>query len=67
MLPYYRILNIQLVKPKKGTTMETIGRVGTVSGLEPLLQESLASVECALGGFWLPISALKRTPLITKV
>ena len=47
--------------------METIGRVGTVSGLEPLLQESLASVECALGGFWLPISALKRTPLITKV
>ena len=27
----FRILNIELVKPKKGTTMETIGRASWVS------------------------------------
>ena len=38
-----RILNRKLVKPKKGTTMETIGRVGETTTLRSLASEARSS------------------------
>ena len=50
----FRILNIELVKPKKGTTMETIGNAGFTSSTvgKPWFSSGLRLVIQGVGTFY---------------
>ena len=48
----YRILIIYLVKPKKGTTMETIGRFPKIGYTARLMDFTIPNLETLLEGSW---------------